>query len=111
MHTRLPIAALALALAGCNAAPVATTPEPAPTPGLAFAQQRCAKCHAVEPPFASPNPEAPSFDAIASAPGLTRDTLRTFLRDSHNFPGQMQFDVAPGEIENLVGYMMTLREE
>ncbi len=77
--------------------------------GLAFAQERCAACHAVGINGSSPNPESPSFEDIANQPGLTRTSLRRFLTDSHNYPDAMQFTVERSEIRNLADYMLTLR--
>ncbi|MDE8650619.1 hypothetical protein [Novosphingobium album (ex Liu et al. 2023)] len=76
--------------------------------GLAFARQRCSACHAIDAGV-SPRPEAPSFETIINTPGLTAETLDPWLRDSHNFPEIMNFTVAPGEIEALAAYMLTLR--
>ena len=43
-------------------------------------------------------------------PGLTRETLRSFLRDSHNYPAAMNFTVDPGQVEDLTDYVLTLRK-
>jgi len=111
------IAVLSLAAAACTpsvgiatqraAAPKLTKPEKR---GRAFAQQRCTRCHAVVRYRLSPNPEAPPFEDIAAREGLTRDTLRAFLLDSHNFPAMMNFEVAPAQIDDLADYMLTMRE-
>ena len=50
------------------------------------------------------------FEAVANQHGLTRATLRTFLRDSHNFPEAMQFKVERRHIDDLAAYMITLRK-
>lgn len=76
--------------------------------GLAFAQQHCSACHAVDTGI-SPKPEAPSFEAIINTPGLTARTLNPWLRDSHNFPEIMNFKIAPGQIDALAAYMLTLK--
>jgi len=77
--------------------------------GLAFADQRCAACHAVRPNATSPNPEAPPWEDIANRPGVTRATMRVFLRDSHNFPDAMNFRVDARRIRDLADYMLTMR--
>lgn len=105
------IAALAT-MAAC--APVSTTPAPAPlspsaTRGLAFAKANCAGCHAVEGNASSPNAEAPPFAAIANMPDLTRETLRQYLRDSHNYPEAMNFTVEAEQIDDLADYVVTLQ--
>lgn len=79
--------------------------------GLAFAEQRCAACHAVRPNGTSPNAEAPAWDDIANRPGTTERTLRTFLRDSHNFPAAMQFEVDRRRVRDLAAWMITLQRK
>jgi mono/diheme cytochrome c family protein len=76
--------------------------------GLAFAQQRCASCHAVVK-GASPNPEAPPFEAVINAADLKLDTLRPWLQSSHNYPAAMNFSIDPGQIDDLAAYMLTLK--
>ena len=76
--------------------------------GLAFAQASCGGCHAVERYGSSPNPDSPPFAAIVNQPGLTRDTLGTWLRDAHNYPEEMEFWLEGKEVESLVEHMLTL---
>lgn len=80
------------------------TPEP-PT----FVEAACGGCHAVEPPFLSPNPEAPSFEAIANREGLSEETLGRWLADAHNYPEVMDFDLEPEQAQDIADYMITLR--
>jgi mono/diheme cytochrome c family protein len=77
--------------------------------GLAFAQARCSGCHEITATGISPNPASPPFAAVVNKPGITRDTLRQFLRDSHNFPDAMNFRVEPEQIDDLADYMLTLQ--
>ncbi|AYO75865.1 MULTISPECIES: c-type cytochrome [Sphingobium] len=76
--------------------------------GAAFARAHCAACHGVGE-GSSPRPEAPSFEAVANARGLTLDTLKPWLRDSHNFPEVMKFEIAPGHVDDLAAYILTLQ--
>lgn len=101
----IPLAPFAafFALAAC-----ATTPEPAPAPP-AFVEAACGGCHAVEPPFLSPNRRAPSFEAVANRPGVTRATIRAWLVNAHNYPEEMDFDLERDHVEQVSGYMITLR--
>jgi mono/diheme cytochrome c family protein len=78
--------------------------------GLAFAQQHCSACHAVTENRMSPNPESPSFQDIANRTGVTRSTLRQFLRDSHNYPAAMNFQVDVEQIDDLTDYVMTMKK-
>lgn len=77
--------------------------------GRAFAQARCAGCHNVTDGQVSPNPNAPPFEAIANTRGLTHGTLKAWLRDSHNYPGQMNFEIGAKHIDDLAAYMLTLK--
>ncbi|MGE3692522.1 MAG: cytochrome c [Novosphingobium sp.] len=78
--------------------------------GLAFAQQRCSACHGVVANRSSPNPESPPFEDIANRPGVTQATLRQFLRDSHNYPLAMNFEVENARIRDLAAYIVTLKK-
>jgi len=107
---------LLLALGACAASTAPTLPTKQvielteqETRGYTFARGNCSGCHAITANAASPNPEAPPFEEVVNTKGLTARTLITFLRDSHNFPGQMAFDVDPTKIDDLTAYMLTLK--
>jgi hypothetical protein len=105
MHSRsLLIAVLALGAAGCQHADNRKAAD------LAFAQAACGGCHAVERYGTSPNPNSPSFAAIVNQPGLTPETLGSWLRDAHNYPEEMEFSLEGPEVARLVDYMLTLRD-
>ena len=95
-----------LLLSGCQ-----HQPEIRAHPGLAFAQASCGGCHAVERYSSSPNPDAPPFAGIVNQEGLSPETLATWLRDAHNYPEEMEFSLEGREVEQLVAYMLTLRDE
>jgi mono/diheme cytochrome c family protein len=80
------------------------------SPGHAFARASCSGCHAVERYGASPNPDAPTFAAIANQTGLTEETLTFWLGDAHNYPAEMAFSLGSREVDDLVAYMLTLRD-
>lgn len=113
------IAASAAMLAGCqtyshksatsSAGSDATRIAAADPPALVEAA--CGGCHAVAPPFLSPNPSAPSFEAIANREGVTDDTLGDWLANAHNYPEVMDFDLEPDQIDQIAVYMVTLRRE
>ena len=114
---------LSLGLAGCNAVPAGQeTASSAAVPqkkmlngngnaaeGLAFAKTNCASCHAVGANQVSPNTLAPAFEAIANTRGLTEKTLTVWLRDSHNYPEMMNFEIAAKHIDDLAAHMLTLQ--
>ena len=106
-----------LALAGCTAPGTdnppamlgkATSPSP-DTRAPAFVEGACGGCHAVEPPFLSPNPAAPSFASIANRPGLSQASLAAWLGEAHNYPEDMDFTLTQRQIDQIAAYMVTLR--
>lgn len=109
-----PLAAAFAALAACQA--TAPTDRPS-TPARAtldarapaFVEAACGGCHAVEPPFLSPNPHAPSFAAIANRRNMAKDSLAAWLSDAHNYPQDMDFDLTPRQADDVAGYMIRLR--
>lgn len=80
------------------------------TRGFGFVQAACADCHAVQPPALSPNPQAPPFADIANRKGLTAKTLSAWLRDAHNYPEAMDFDLDSSQADDLTAYLLTLRD-
>jgi mono/diheme cytochrome c family protein len=99
------------------AAPWETTASDAATPasptaaasrGLTFAKASCASCHAVDAGrAASPNADAPTFEAIANSPGMTKLALDAFLHTSHSTMPNLIIESAT--IEDLWAYLETLK--
>lgn len=58
----------------------------------------------------SPNPQAPSFPAIVNQQGLTAETLSSWLRNAHNYPTEMEFELDSRRVDDLVEYMLTLTD-
>ena len=116
---------LAAMLAGCQSvapAPVSASQAPAsqtsaPTPPAPSTEipnlvvAVCGDCHGVEPPFLSPNEDAPGFDAIANSAGLTGESLTAWLIDAHNYPELMEFALSEEEARAVAEYMVTLQSE
>ncbi|MCP2019071.1 MAG: hypothetical protein OSA41_13950 [Erythrobacter sp.] len=112
------MALASLLLAGCQSAGPVAAPAAAPSPAAAdadavpdYVTAICGECHAVKNNAVSVNPQAPGFADIANSPGLTRDTLVTFLSDAHNYPMQMDVDLVDEDIEVIADYMLTLRSD
>lgn len=99
---------------GANPSTAATLSRPnepdSATTGLRLAEARCSGCHAVTPGQVSPNSDAPPFASIAQRSGLTQASASSWLRESHNFPDQMNFYLESEQAEALAGYLLTLRE-
>jgi mono/diheme cytochrome c family protein len=105
---------LGLALAGAAAACQPLSPAGEITaetrPGLAFAKASCGGCHAIDRRSVSPNPNALPFAAIVNQEGLTGNTLAAWLRNAHNYPDEMKFSLDGHKVDDLVAYMLTLRD-
>lgn len=90
---------------------VAHSASPPQTRGHAFARASCAACHGIERgSLSSPNPRAPEFPAIVNQQGLTAETLSSWLRSAHNYPSEMEFELDSTTVDDLVEYMLTLRD-
>lgn len=81
---------------------------PALLKGAAIAHQICAECHAVNAgQRQSPNGTAPTFEAIASTPGMTAIALTAALRTSHRT--MPNIILADDELRNVVAYVLSLK--
>ena len=77
--------------------------------GLAFVEAQCSGCHGVRPRAKSPNPQAPSFVAVANDMDFDQETLRDFFRDGHDTPDAMSIKLDEAEAEMTAAYIMSLR--
>ncbi len=107
-----------MALAACATSPGTDNPPPmvgnstSPSPDTrapAFVEAACGGCHAVEPPFLSPNPASPSFAAIANRRRLSEKSLADWLANAHNYPEDMDFTLTRPQIDQIAAYMVSLR--
>jgi mono/diheme cytochrome c family protein len=101
-----------LLLGGCQMhQPVGPSDLTSQARGHALAQASCASCHGVaRHSTLSPDPRAPSFPTIVNRQGLTAQTLAAWLRDAHNYPAEMDIQLDPASLDDLVAYMLTLRD-
>jgi mono/diheme cytochrome c family protein len=77
--------------------------------GLKIAQDICAECHlVVKAEGRSNNPNAPTFEAIARTPGLTRAALAAALQTSHST--MPNFIIKPDDAQNIMSYILSLQE-
>ena len=78
-----------------------------PSRGLAYAEDVCAGCHGVAAgQSASPNPAAPTFEAIANTPGMTGVALSAWLHSPH--PSMPSLIVDSEHIDDLSAYLAML---
>ena len=76
--------------------------------GLAYAEKFCSACHNVLATDAtSPNKQAPPFKSIAKTPGMSITALTVWSRTSH--PTMPNFVIAPEDMDDLIAYIMSLR--
>lgn len=76
--------------------------------GYAFAGHACASCHGIEPGEAgSPQPGAPSFQAVANTPGVTTISLNAWLQSSH--PTMPNLIIERDDAANVIAYILSLR--
>ena len=76
--------------------------------GRAFAEKRCAECHAVlRDDEASPLSAATPFTVVARTPGMTETALSVFFRTPH---AMMPNLVLEGEeMDDVIAYITSLR--
>jgi mono/diheme cytochrome c family protein len=99
-----------LADVGANAATLMKVVDVGdPAQGLAYAQKTCSGCHNVlRTGAASPNKDAPPFNQIANTPGMSITALTVWSRTSH--PTMPNLVIPPNDIDNLIAYIMSLRD-
>jgi mono/diheme cytochrome c family protein len=100
-----------MVLGGCQGrSPTERLASTAQYRGHLYAQATCSSCHAIGPGSnSSPNPQAPPFASIVNQQGLSRQTLNTWLRNTHNHPGEMTLQIDETRIDDLVTYMLALK--
>ncbi|MGE0179961.1 MAG: c-type cytochrome [Sphingomonas sp.] len=109
---RMLVPCLVLILGACQASPPAPLPA-SPTlaaRGQARAEAQCSGCHAVDREGTSSNRNAPPFHAIINQVDLRPETAAAWLRDAHNYPAEMNFSLSENQVEELVTYMVSLRD-
>ena len=118
MDNSFVVALAALCLSACQPTSQLETPSALASPdtligpakaGFDLSEALCSGCHAIKINEISPNPQSPTFEMIANAKGLTPGTLSEFLRNSHNFPEKMNFEVVEEDSDLLAAYIITLR--
>jgi cytochrome c len=104
MWYRALAAILALLMLGLVAAHTARADA---AKGAQLARQWCANCHVIANNSSASVPQGPpTFPAIAHS-GMTPDQLRAFL--SHPHGSMPDLALSRAEIDDLIGYIQTLR--
>jgi mono/diheme cytochrome c family protein len=80
-----------------------------PDKGLGLAQEVCAECHAIEKgDDVSPTALAPTFEAIATTPGMTPTALGLLLRTPHETMPNLV--LSPDELVDVIAYILSLKQ-
>lgn len=76
--------------------------------GLAYAEQYCTECHAVERgDYESPFYGAPPFSEVANVPAMSELALFSFFQTPH--PTMPNLMIPTADIRDLVAYIRSLR--
>ena len=75
--------------------------------GAQIARQWCANCHVIGGNPAGPVPQGPPSFQMVAHNGMSADQLRAFL--SHPHGAMPNLALTRTEIDNLIGYIETLR--
>ena len=85
----------------------AQTPGDAAT-GRATAERLCSECHGVAAgQKVSPHPQAPTFTAVANAPGRTATSLRVWFQSPHR--SMPDYIIGEKESTDLIAYILSLK--
>lgn len=99
-----------LALTACETVPDEGAPyEPTASMGVLIARDSCSECHATAASRKSPNQDAPAFLDIVDRQGMSAQALAAWLKDAHNYPAEMGFELGPHQAESLAAYMTSLQ--
>lgn len=103
-------AGLALLLLAGSA--LAAPPAPAdPGNGARLSKRWCASCHVVAEGQTSASADAPTFEALANAPGKTPEGIADFLALSESTHSKMpDMSLSRVEIGDIVAYIATLKK-
>ena len=74
--------------------------------GETLAKRWCAACHVVSDDQSHGSDNVPTFASIGRRPGVTADSIATFLRDPH--PKMPDMQISRKESEDLAAYIVSL---
>ncbi len=107
MSTRVTAAVIGLGLI-TGSVPVWSQELGSARQGHMLAETVCAECHAVEKgALRSRNDHAPTFESIATTPGMTPIAVRVWLRSAHREMPNLV--LKPDEVDDVVAYLQTLK--
>jgi mono/diheme cytochrome c family protein len=79
-----------------------------PVKGMELAISMCAECHAVgEDTKDTPEPNAPSFRAVAAMPSTTRMAISAWFRSPH--PSMPSLIIEDENANDLIAYILSLK--
>jgi len=107
MHMKLTIPLICLALLAAATGRLQAQEEGDLRKGRVLARDVCAACHAIDKGRPSPNADAPTFEAIASSPGMSGRALAVALRRAHRT--MPNFVIEGDELTNIITYILSLK--
>lgn len=75
--------------------------------GNLIASRLCSECHSITPGQSSPRPESPSFERIASTPGMTELAIKVWLQTPH--PTMPNLMLPAADREDVAAYITSLK--
>ena len=90
----------------CESGPALAEQSPAERRGFRYVRVHCTQCHAIDKVSASPVTNAPPFRVLNLKYGVA-DLQRPLAEGVH--PMMPLFRLSPGEIEDIMAYLKTLR--
>jgi len=103
LRIRNSVAAVGFGLAAFALAPALAAD---PSHGADIAKRWCAACHVVSDDQSHGSDNVPTFASIGRRPGVTADSIATFLRDPH--PKMPDMQISRKESEDLAAYIVSL---
>ena len=101
----LPILALVLLAPTTNA-----QEQGDPVSGRAYAEEACARCHAVAPDDVhSPKVDATSFETVANTPGMSVIALSVWLQTPH--PTMPNLVIKSEDLHDVIAYIVSLKDK
>lgn len=100
--------ALGFAHLAVSAPTLASSIDTIENPGYEFTKTHCSECHRITEGELGRGPfNAPSFQAIANDPAITRTSLTVFLRTPHS--RMPDFILTDEESEEVIDYILSLK--
>lgn len=99
---------ITIALLAASTPVLAISTDKIENPGYDFAKAHCSECHRITPgELSTGHFNAPSFQAIANDPAITRTSLTVFLRTPHS--RMPDFILTNEQSTGVIDYILSLK--